>query len=138
MGLHSLITTPLLIGDYVYGVGSYGELRGLNARTGERVWISDQMVTPGRWGTAFMVKQGDRYFVQQRRRIPHHRAVHAERIRGARPHPAHRTDQQRRLPGLAASSTGSSTWSHPAYANRHIVHRNDNEIIRASLAASDY
>ena len=29
-------------------------------------------------------------------------------------------------------------WSHPAYANRHIVHRNDREIIRASLDASDY
>ena len=25
-------------------------------------------------------------------------------------------------------------WSHPAYANRHIVARNDTEIIRASLA----
>ena len=29
-------------------------------------------------------------------------------------------------------------WSHPAYANRHIVHRNDREVIRASLDASDY
>jgi len=29
-------------------------------------------------------------------------------------------------------------WSHPAYANKHIVHRNNAEIIRASLAASDY
>ena len=26
-GLHALITTPLIIGDYIYGVGSYGELR---------------------------------------------------------------------------------------------------------------
>ncbi len=32
-GLHSMITTPWIIGDYVYGVGSYGELRGLDART---------------------------------------------------------------------------------------------------------
>ena len=29
-------------------------------------------------------------------------------------------------------------WVHPAYANGHIVHRNDTEIIRASLKASDY
>ncbi|SVD37454.1 uncharacterized protein METZ01_LOCUS390308, partial [marine metagenome] len=29
-------------------------------------------------------------------------------------------------------------WVHPAYANRHIVQRNDTEIIRASLAESDY
>ena len=36
-GLHSLITTPVIAGDYIYGVGSYGELRGLDARTGERL-----------------------------------------------------------------------------------------------------
>ena len=29
-------------------------------------------------------------------------------------------------------------WTHPAYANRHIITRNDHEIIRASLAADDY
>ncbi|SVE37648.1 uncharacterized protein METZ01_LOCUS490502, partial [marine metagenome] len=28
-GLHALVTTPAIMGDYVYGVGSYGELRGL-------------------------------------------------------------------------------------------------------------
>jgi len=26
-------------------------------------------------------------------------------------------------------------WTHPAYANRHIIARNDEEIIRVSLAA---
>jgi hypothetical protein len=25
-------------------------------------------------------------------------------------------------------------WSHPAYANRHVIARNDKEILRASLA----
>ena len=30
-GLHALLTTPIISGDHVYGVGSYGELRGLNA-----------------------------------------------------------------------------------------------------------
>ena len=29
-------------------------------------------------------------------------------------------------------------WAHPAFANQHIVVRNDREIIRASLAAEDY
>ncbi|MBM3274083.1 MAG: hypothetical protein FJZ00_02940 [Candidatus Sericytochromatia bacterium] len=29
-------------------------------------------------------------------------------------------------------------WSHPAYANRHIFARNDEEIISASLAADEY
>ena len=30
------------------------------------------------------------------------------------------------------------SWAHPAFANRHVVQRNDNEIVRASLAAADY
>ena len=36
--LHAMVTTPLIIGDYIYGVGSYGELRGLDARTGDLIW----------------------------------------------------------------------------------------------------
>lgn len=30
------------------------------------------------------------------------------------------------------------SWTHPAYANQHIVQRNDREMLRASLAAADY
>jgi hypothetical protein len=33
---------------------------------------------------------------------------------------------------------GAVLWSHPAYANGHIVVRNDREIVRASLRADDY
>ena len=29
-------------------------------------------------------------------------------------------------------------WAHPAFANRHVLVRNDEEIIRVSLDASDY
>ncbi len=29
-------------------------------------------------------------------------------------------------------------WTHPAYANGHIVHRNDREIVRVSMRAADY
>ena len=28
-------------------------------------------------------------------------------------------------------------WSHPAYANRHVVARNDEEIVRLSLAGGE-
>ncbi len=31
-------SSPLLIGEYVYGVDSYGELRCLDAKTGDRIW----------------------------------------------------------------------------------------------------
>ena len=62
-GLHALLTTPIISGDQIYGVGSYGELRGLSARTGERLWMSGEMTAQARWGTAYMVRHGERYFV---------------------------------------------------------------------------
>ena len=55
-----------------------------------------------------------------------------ERLRAMDPNAASRVDprNRRRLAYV--------NWSHPAYANRHIYARNDEEIICASLAADDY
>ena len=151
-GLHSLITTPLIIGDYVYGVGSYGELRGLDARTGERLWMSPEMTAQARWGTAFMVRHGDRFFVNNddgdliiAKFTP---TGYAELGRTKLIEADGRSDRGRyysrllrgvgRGPEPGRSYDRLVNWSHPAYANRHIVHRNDSEIIRASLSAADY
>ena len=136
-GLHALITTPLIEGNNIYGVGSYGELRGLNARTGERLWMSDQMTAQARWGSAFMVKQGDRYLVVNddgfliNARFTPEGYVEQGRLKLIEP-----TSDAGFGPGKRFDR--KVNWSHPAYANGHIFHRNDNEIIRASLAAADY
>ena len=139
-GLHALITTPLIIGDYIYGVGSYGELRGLDARTGERLWMSEQMTAQARWGAAFFVQHEDRYFVNNDDgdliiaqftptgyvELDRTRLIEADGSSGAAAR------------GRPARFERGINWSHPAYANRHIVHRNNNEIIRVSLATDDY
>lgn len=136
-GLHAMITTPIVSGDYVYGVGSYGELRGLDARTGERLWMSDQMTAQARWGTAYMVRHGDRYFVSNDdgyliiARFTPEGYVEIDRTHLIEPTSRSGYGPQRRFDRPVS-------WSHPAYANRHIVQRNDREVIRASLAASDY
>ena len=136
-GLHSLITTPWIDGDHVYGVGSYGELRGLDARTGERLWMSADMTVQDRWGTAFAVRQGDRYFVVNDDGV----------LINARFTPEGYVEQGRvhLLDATGDSGFGPAkrwdrkvSWTHPAFANGHIIHRNDNEIIRVSLRASDY
>ena len=36
--LHALMSQPLIDGDYIYGICSYGQLRCLPRTTGERVW----------------------------------------------------------------------------------------------------
>ena len=136
-GLHAMITTPVIIGDHVYGVGSYGELRGLDARTGERLWMSTEMTPQARWGGASIVQHGDRYFVHNddgdliiaqftpTGYVEHSRTQLIEPTTAAGYGPARFFDRV-------------VSWAHPAFANRHVVQRNDNEIVRASLAAADY
>ena len=136
-GLHAMITTPIVDGDYIYGVGSYGELRGLDARTGERLWMSSDMTPQARWGGAYMVRHGNRYFVQNddgdliiaeftpTGYVEHSRTKLIEPTMSAGYGPRRTFDRL-------------VSWSHPAFANQHIVQRNDREIIRASLAADDY
>ena len=138
-GLHALVTTPVIIGDTIYGVGSYGELRGLDARTGERLWMSRDMTVEVRWSSAHLVQHRDRYFVNN----------DIGDLILARFTPAGYEELARTKLIEPTSSSGTRTphgaiserivnWTHPAYANGHIVHRNDREIVRASLRASDY
>jgi len=138
-GLHALVTTPAIMGDYVYGVGSYGELRGLDARTGQRLWESPDLTFQGRWGSAVLVRHRDRYFVSNEEgflilaQFTPDGYVELDRTRLIEP----TSDSGTRTPhGRIAGRMAN--WSHPAYANGHIVHRNDKEIIRASLKAADY
>ena len=132
-GLHSMITTPIIMGDHVYGVGSHGELRGLDARTGKRLWMSTAMTAQQLYSTAFMVQHRDRFFVNNDEgdliiaRFTPDGYVEVDRTHLIDPTSEAGYGSERRV-----------NWVHPAYANRHVIQRNDHEIIRASLAASDY
>ena len=134
-GLHAIISTPVVTGGHIYGVGSYGELRGLEAATGARLWDSGDMTPQERWGTAFIVQHGDRYFVNNGEgdliiaQFTPQGYVELDRT--------HLVDATNEV-GSSRAWIRTVNWAHPAYANRHIVHRNDNEIVRASLAAADY
>ena len=131
-GLHAMITTPIMEDDHVYGVCSYGELRALEAATGERVWMSDEMVAQARWGTAFFVKHRDRYFVNNDdgfliiAQFTPEGYVERSRTKLIEPTSSAGFGPRRLFDRLV-------NWSHPAY-----VQRNDTEIIRASLDAADY
>ena len=62
-GGRSVMTTPLVVGDHIYGIGSHGQVRGLLAETGERVWEAEGLTTRNRWGSAYFIEHEDRYFV---------------------------------------------------------------------------
>jgi len=132
-GLHSTATTPIIQGDHVYGVGSQGELRSLNARTGDRLWMSTAMTAQELYTTAFMVQHRDRFFVNN--------DEGDLIIARFTPDGYVEVDRTHLIDATSEAGYGSErrvNWVHPAYANRHVVQRNDHEIIRASLAASDY
>jgi len=134
-GLHATIGTPVIQGDYIYGVCSYGQLRCLRAKTGERVWETQAVtVEKARWASAQIVRHGDRYFINNDRgeliiaRFTPEGYQEISRTNLLKP----TTDPRNRRRLVYVN------WSHPAYANRHIYARNDEEIICASLAADDY
>jgi outer membrane protein assembly factor BamB len=131
-GLHSLISTPAIVGDYIYGICSYGQLRCLNARTGERVWESQEVTKEkARWATGHLVRHGDRFFINNDRGELIIASLtpqgYREISRSSLIKPTSNPGNRREL--------GAVNWSHPAYANRHLVARNDEEIIRVDLSA---
>ena len=139
-GLHSIISTPLILEDHIYGIGSYGELRGLDARTGERLWQSEALIPQERWATAFFVRHSQRnqYFITTEEgdlviaNLSPTGYVEVDRT--------HLITPTSRTLGGATRRWGDRLvhWSHPAFANRHVVVRNDREIIRVSLNIKDY
>src|SRR6185312_3727608 len=49
-GLHAVVNTPVIDGDHIYGICSYGQFRCLNLKTGQRVWETlDVTKEKARW-----------------------------------------------------------------------------------------
>ena len=132
--LDSVISTPAIQGEYVYGVDGNGLLRCLELRTGRRVWETEALLG-GRahWGTAFFVRHGERYFINTDTGdlvIARLSPEGYEEL--GRTHLINPTS-----PYVRRRPQGPNVhWSHPAYANRHIITRNDEEIVRFSLAST--
>lgn len=129
--LHSMIGTPWLDGDYVYGVDSYGQLRCLQALTGDRVWESLKATPKTRWSTIHMVRNGDRYWLFNERGmliIARLTPVGYEEISRAR---------LIEPTSVQLAQRGGVCWSHPAYANRCVFARNDEKLVCASLAEGE-
>ena len=129
--VNSVIGTPVVDGGYVYGLDNDGQLRCLELATGKQLWKTDAVLKEhAMYGTAFFVKQGNRYFINNDRGeliiATLSPAGFNEISRVKLVEPTHPYVRRRQLSNVL--------WSHAAYANRHIVVRNDNEIVRFSLA----
>ena len=48
--LHAVVTTPVMLGDHIYGICSYGQFRCLRIATGERLWETFELTQErARW-----------------------------------------------------------------------------------------
>ena len=131
-GLHALFSPPILKDGVIYGICSYGQLRAVDAASGERIWeTQDAMGERARFSSAFLVRVAgtDKYFINNDRgdliiaRLTPEGYEELDRTEllpvTTRPY------NRRRLDAVQ--------WMHPAYANGNIYARNDEEIIAASL-----
>jgi hypothetical protein len=142
--LSSIMPTPVIDGDHIYGVCSYGQLRCIKIASGERVWETMQAtrgaLTPAkvamneepapteRWSNAFIVKQADRYFLFNEQGdliIAKLSPKGYEEVSRA-----HLIDPTN---GMAGNNR-KVVWMHPAFANQCVFVRNDKEIVCFSLA----
>jgi outer membrane protein assembly factor BamB len=140
--LSSIICTPIVDGEFIYGVCSYGQLRCIKAQTGERVWetmqatrgkltptkvaATDEPATSERWSNAFIVKQGERYLLFNEQGdliIAKMSPKGYEEISRAHLIEPTNKDAGRRV-----------VWVHPAFANKCVFVRNDVEMVCVSLA----
>jgi outer membrane protein assembly factor BamB len=129
-GLHALVNTPAIDGEYIYGICSYGQFRCLNLKTGERVWETLAVTKEkARWASGFIVRNHGRYFINNDRgeliiaRLSPQ--GYEETGRTALIKPTTNPGNRREL--------GAVNWSHPAYANLHVFARNDEEIVAIPL-----
>ena len=127
--LHSIISTPIWIEDHIYGVDSYGQLRCLKADDGQRVWESQKAVAKERWGTVHFVSHGEDVWMFNEQgevivgRLSPEGLTELSRVKIIEPT---RPQLPKRKAGVC--------WSHPAFANRCIYARNDNEILCIDLS----
>lgn len=126
--LHSIISTPIMRDGFIYGVDSYGELRGLEVATGNRVWEDQTAVPRARWSTIHFVTNKDKVWMFNERGdliIAELSPSGYKEI--SRAHLLDPTlDQLRERDGVC--------WSHPAFAMKSVFARSDKELVCADLS----
>jgi outer membrane protein assembly factor BamB len=122
--------TPVIRDGYIYGVCSYGQLRCLDAKTGQRIWETQEVTKEkARWANAFITRNGERYFINNDRG----ELILAEFSPKGYKEIGRTQIIKPTTAGGGKRELGAVNWTLPAYANGHILIRNDEEIIRYSL-----
>lgn len=124
--LHCVMNTPVIIGEYIYGVDSYGELRCLDFKTGDRIWEDQTAVKRARWANIHFIQHEDKIwmFNEQGELL----------ITKLSPEGFEEIDRAFLIAPTKKQLGRGVTWTHPAFANKHVFIRNDNELVCADLS----
>ncbi len=126
--LHCMISPPFFVGDMIYGIDSYGQIRCLDPKNGDRVWEDTTALPQERWSTGFSVQNGEKtWIVNERGEIL---------ITKFTPEGFQEIDRTQIIPPttpLKQRREGTVLWSHPAFAGTEVFVRNDRELICVDL-----
>jgi outer membrane protein assembly factor BamB len=124
--LHCVMNTPVIINDFIYGVDSYGELRCLELATGNRIWEDLTAVKKDRWANIHFVQNGDKTWMFNE---------HGELIISElSPKGFKEISRTKIIEPTKEQLPRGVTWSHPAFANKHVFIRNDRELVCIDLS----
>jgi outer membrane protein assembly factor BamB len=134
-GLYPINMTPFVDGGTIYGADQPGMFRAVELQTGKRLWFTHRPVI-GREeeedfkgagsGTAFVVKNGDRYFLF---------AETGDLIIAKLSPKGYEEVSRAKLADPTGAAFGRKVvWTHPAFADKCVFVRNDKEIVCYSLS----
>ncbi len=125
--IHCVMNTPIILGEYIYGVDSYGELRCLEFATGDRIWEDQTAVKRNRWANIHFVQKEDKtwMFNEQGELL----------ITELSPEGFKEISRAFLIEPTKKQHPRGVNWTHPAFANKCVFIRNDKELICADLSA---
>jgi outer membrane protein assembly factor BamB len=129
--LYAANATPLVDGDTLYGADcDSGMLIAVDLKDGSRLWSTAEPTTGKRragHGTAFLVRNGDRYFLFSETGDLIIAKLTREKYQ--------ELSRAHILEPTGEAFGREVVWSHPAFANKCCYARNDKELVCVSLAA---
>ena len=134
IGLAPVSGTPFVEDGVAYGIDGNGLFRAMRIATGERLWSTSRPVNGqdgdkrgANEGATFVTRNGNRFFV-----FGENGDLVIVRLS---PNEYEEISRTKLLDPVGVGLGRSVVWSHPAYADKCVFARNDEEIVCASLAA---
>ena len=124
--LHAMISPPFLRDGHVYGIDSYGQMRCLDGKSGDRIWEDQTAIPNGRWATVFMVREGgsDRIWA-----VNEQGELLLARLTPSGYEEISRAKIIEPLTPLKQRTNGAVMWAPPAFADGCVFVKNDRELL---------